>query len=59
MKIAFTGGGTLGHVLPCLTIAHSLDKKIEVFYLSSKKQNEAIFNECKTKKRIEKIFKKL
>ena len=40
MKIAFTGGGTLGHVIPCLTIALALDKNIDIFYLSSNKQNE-------------------
>ena len=53
MKIAFTGGGTLGHVLPCLTIAHSLDKNIDVFYLSSKKQNEV--DKIKESMRVYKI----
>lgn len=44
MKIIFTGGGTLGHVIPALTVAHTLEKQkrdnIELFYIGQKSSVE-------------------
>ena len=43
VKIALTGGGTLGHVYPALAIAQELitnNKDIDIFYISTKKANE-------------------
>ena len=43
MKIALTGGGTLGHVIPCLSVFDRLkdiDEDINFFYIGSEKENE-------------------
>ena len=43
MKIALTGGGTLGHVIPCLSVMDTLkeiDPNINFFYIGSEKENE-------------------
>lgn len=41
MKCAFTGGGTLGHVIPALAVWYELRKDaVEGFYIGSKKEEE-------------------
>lgn len=43
MKIALTGGGTLGHVIPCLSVMdrlNDIDSTIDFFYIGSEKENE-------------------
>lgn len=44
MKIAFTGGGTLGHVIPALSVYQELKEQmndLDAFYIGSRKENEA------------------
>ena len=44
MKIAFTGGGTLGHVIPALSVYDELVSRygsFDSFYIGSKKKSEA------------------
>ena len=43
MKLAFTGGGTLGHVLPALAVwdaVRSLDSSAEAFYIGGRGERE-------------------
>ncbi len=43
MKAVFTGGGTLGHVIPALTVAQELEKRVpdcQIVYVGSRKTNE-------------------
>ena len=48
MKIAFTGGGTLGHVIPALSVYDELVSRygsFDSFYIGSKKKSEAEYVE--------------
>ncbi len=43
MKAVFTGGGTLGHVIPALTVASELERRVpdcHIVYIGSRKRNE-------------------
>jgi len=43
MKAVFTGGGTLGHVIPALSVAEELRKRApdaDIVYIGSQKENE-------------------
>lgn len=65
-KIVFTGGGTLGHVMPNLYLAEELKKDYECFYIGSKGieqdkvKNQLKFYEIPTVKLVRgKVFKNL
>ena len=65
MKIVFTGGGTLGHVMPNLYLIEELKKVHDIFYIGSngiekeivKKHNIPYYEICTTKLERGKIIK--
>ncbi|MCR5731904.1 MAG: UDP-N-acetylglucosamine--N-acetylmuramyl-(pentapeptide) pyrophosphoryl-undecaprenol N-acetylglucosamine transferase [Sphaerochaetaceae bacterium] len=49
MKVIFTGGGTLGHVIPAITVAKELKERrpdFDLLYIGGKKKNEREYVEA-------------